>query len=324
MESLSARHFPRVVFRSGSKNLWNPITRKALANLPEERVRLQVIDYLLEEAGVSRGRISTEYALSRHGIKGETGRQRTDILVFQDQKKEGASLLPETLIECKARNVSLSESSALQIAKYSQALEVPQLWLTNGHTDFWFQKVAAAEVTMRRNDSPLYPSKIPVTTLRQTPGYWIDRGFIASQSASGVQNWLDQVLQLFWDEVEEWKSTYLDLSRNPWQSGLSHYYRVVHLDEESDLAIGFVASDEQTSWLVALMNKHQSNVGMIVTNLDDLAAGRPDNTVVYTVNEKRIANLTDHIPLLPFKKQAMIVLNLPGFYESWFRQLLML
>jgi hypothetical protein len=244
--------------------------------------------------------------------------------VFQDQKKESASLLPETLIECKARNVSLSESSALQIARYSQALETPQLWLTNGHTDFWFQNIAAEEVTMRRNDSPLYPSKIPVTTLRQTPGYWIDRGFIASQSASGVQNWLDQVLQLFWDEVEEWKSTYLDLSRNPWQSGLSHYYRVVHLDEESDLAIGFVASDEQTSWLVALMNKHQSNVGMIVTNLDDLAAGRPDNTVVYTVNEKRITNLTDHIPLLPFKKQAMIVLNLPGFYESWFRQLLML
>ena len=72
------------------------------------------------------------------------------------------------------------------------------------------------------------------------------------------------------------------------------------------------------------MNKHQSNVGMIVTNLDDLASGRQDNTVIYTVNEKRIANLTDHIPLLPFKLQPMIVLNLPGFYESWFRQLLML
>lgn len=324
MEALCAQHFPCVVFRSDTRYLWNPVTRKAVANQPEERVRLQMIEYLTEQAGVSRGRISTESSLGRHGERGDTGRQRTDILIFPDLKQPDAAksqkLIPETLIECKARSVSLSDSSATQIARYNQTLGTPQLWLCNGHHDFWFE---LENSSIRPVSSSFYPAVTSIQEIRKTKGYWVDRGFAASESPEPVRTWLETILTLFWEEVDELKTTYLDLSRNPWQTGLSHFYRVAHLDEESDLAIGFVASDERSTWLVALMNKHQSNAGMIATNLEALAAGERENTLIYTVNDKKVANLTDHIPLQPFQVHPMILSNLPGFYESWFRQILM-
>lgn len=335
MQALCAQHFPLVVFRSGSRFLWNPVTRKSVSNQPEERVRLQVLEYLIEEAGISRGRISTERSLGRHGAIGEAGRQRTDILVFPNLIQSGTdreSRNPETLIECKARSVSLSDSTAMQIARYNQALGTPQLWLCNGHHDFWFQVSGASlpdsplnssqMVSVEPISSPFYPSVKSISEIRRQEEYWGQRGFIAPESPTAFRSWLENVQRLFWEEVEELKTSYLDLSRNPWQGDLSHYYRIAHLDEESDLAIGFVATDEHTTWLVALMNKHQSNAGMIVTHLEALAEGKADNTTIYTVNDKKTANLTDHIPLQPFKIHPMILSNLPGFFESWFRQIL--
>lgn len=321
MEALCSRHFPRIVFRQGAKLLWNPVSRQTAVNRPEERVRLQMVDYLQLEAGVSRNRISTEHALARNGAEesDEERRRRTDIVVFAGDLTHGA--VADTLVECKSRSVAISEAAAVQIARYNQTVGARHLWLCNGLADHWF---VLNEGGVRRSDAPPHPAIAELEEIRKAPGYWVERGFIAENSPNEVRTWLENVLAHFWEEDSEWKSGYLDLSRNQWDSRMSHYYRLIHVDDDTDIALGIVAAAPDQTWLIALMNKSQSNAGMIATCLEDLARGGKENTFIHTINEKRTANLSDHIPLQPFRVNPMIIHNLPGFYGSWFRQILTL
>jgi hypothetical protein len=321
MDALCSRHFPRIVFREGARLLWNPVTRQAAVNRPEERVRLQMVDYLLLEAGISKNRISTEHALGRGGASDtdEEGRRRTDIVVFAEDLSQGA--VADTLVECKSRSVAISDAAAVQIARYNQTVGARRLWLCNGLADHWFN---LDEGGVHQSDTPPHPAVADLEEIRRTPGYWVERGFIADKSPEEVRTWLENVLIPFWEEDSEWKSGYLDLSRNQWDTRMSHYYRLIHVDDDTDIALGFVAPSPDQTWLIALMNKSQSNAGMIATCLEDLARGEKDNTFIHTINDKRTADLGDHIPLQPFRVNPMIIHNLPGFYGSWFRQILTL
>src|SRR5699024_8192305 len=107
MPSIARNQFPIIRWKDGEKCLWNPIHRKVLKNRPEERVRLRVIEFLLE-AGWSRYRITTEEAL-----KGDAkGEMRTDVICYNQEFE------PKILIECKAESISISKEAAEQIARY--------------------------------------------------------------------------------------------------------------------------------------------------------------------------------------------------------------
>ncbi|NIT57520.1 MAG: hypothetical protein GWN00_15210, partial [Aliifodinibius sp.] len=66
MLSIAKHIYPRVVWRDREKKLWNPIHKKALKNLPEERVRLRIMEALIQR-GWSKHRISTEEAIGKIG-----------------------------------------------------------------------------------------------------------------------------------------------------------------------------------------------------------------------------------------------------------------
>ncbi len=107
MPSVAESRYPQIVWREGEKRLWNPIHRKALKNLPEERVRLRTIEYLLD-VGWSKHRISTEEAI---GQIGDTS-MRTDIICYTQQ------FVPKILVECKAEHIPISAKTAEQVARY--------------------------------------------------------------------------------------------------------------------------------------------------------------------------------------------------------------
>lgn len=92
---------------------------------PEEKVRQEVINYLLHASQYPRGNISVEKQLVVNGLQ-----RRYDVLVYNK------SFAPSLLVECKSPGITLDEKTSRQIAMYNLSLQVPYLWLTNGNTHF--------------------------------------------------------------------------------------------------------------------------------------------------------------------------------------------
>ncbi|NVK63326.1 MAG: type I restriction enzyme HsdR N-terminal domain-containing protein [Flavobacteriales bacterium] len=99
------------------------IRQKDLVCTPEEWVRQHVINDLITEKGVSKGRIASEFPLEYNGRS-----KRADIVLFD---KFG---VPNLIVECKAPEVPISEKVVHQIAQYNSQLNVDKLFLTNGLT----------------------------------------------------------------------------------------------------------------------------------------------------------------------------------------------
>ena len=88
---------------------------------PEEEVRQRFARYLIEEKEFPTELMMTEYALKLNQMT-----RRCDILVH---KPAGH---PALLVECKAPEVSISQATFDQVARYNLAFRVSYLIVTNG------------------------------------------------------------------------------------------------------------------------------------------------------------------------------------------------
>ena len=105
--------------------LWDPIRQKHLVLLPEEFVRQLVVLYLLEEKGFNKNRIGIEKGIKVNGLA-----KRCDLLVYNQLVE------PILLVECKAPEVALNQSTFEQIARYNLPLQVDYLMVTNGRQTY--------------------------------------------------------------------------------------------------------------------------------------------------------------------------------------------
>jgi hypothetical protein len=106
----------------GEMTLVLDVYRKRFVKLtPEEEVRQRFARYLVEEKGFPASLIMTEYSLKLNKLS-----RRCDILVH---KPAGHPVL---LVECKAPEVSISQASFDQVARYNLAFKVSYLIVTNG------------------------------------------------------------------------------------------------------------------------------------------------------------------------------------------------
>jgi hypothetical protein len=110
-------------YRTEGENLFVlDVYRKRFVRLtPEEEVRQRFARYLVEEKGYPASLILTEYALKLNKLS-----RRCDILVH---KPAGH---PALLVECKAPEVSISQATFDQVARYNLAFRVSYLIVTNG------------------------------------------------------------------------------------------------------------------------------------------------------------------------------------------------
>lgn len=117
--------------KQNTEYFFDPIRQKQILVTPEEEVRQQIIQLLVSEYKVPKGLISVEKKLELNGLT-----RRYDILVHN---KLGQPLL---LVECKAPQIRLTQSTINQVARYNITLRVPWLLVTNGsqlycvHVDF--------------------------------------------------------------------------------------------------------------------------------------------------------------------------------------------
>lgn len=108
--------------------LFDPVRGKNVKALPEERIRSQLVRWLVESARVPARLISVEYVLrlpdsNRHG--------RADVVVWIPAGG-GGGLRPWLLAECKAPGIVLDAGVADQVRRYAQSARAEHVLLTNG------------------------------------------------------------------------------------------------------------------------------------------------------------------------------------------------
>lgn len=118
-------NFPNYNFRfKNSENkvsIFDEIRKKFVVLTPEEWVRQHVVRFLLEQKKYPKSYVNVEKIVRINGMN-----KRYDIVVFQP---DGSIFL---LIECKAPEVSISQQTFDQIARYNLVLKAQYLMVTNG------------------------------------------------------------------------------------------------------------------------------------------------------------------------------------------------
>jgi hypothetical protein len=110
--------------QDGKKYILDPIRKKYLVLQPEEFVRQLCIIWLIS-TGIRRNQIQVEKSIKINGLY-----RRFDIVVYDKSVK------PSILVECKAPEIKINQSTFDQIAAYQVALNAPYLVVTNGITSF--------------------------------------------------------------------------------------------------------------------------------------------------------------------------------------------
>lgn len=142
-------NFPSYAFElksSENKTLIFDIVRKKYVILtPEEWVRQHVVHFLLKEKNYPISLIAVEKQ-----IKINKRVKRTDIVVYN---KKGT---PELLIECKAPNVKITQTTFDQIARYNLSANSNYLMVTNGLDNYYCKIDIANETYIFLKDIPQY------------------------------------------------------------------------------------------------------------------------------------------------------------------------
>jgi hypothetical protein len=114
----------------GKEMIFDPSRKIWLRLTPEEWVRQNFIQYLLQTMFYPRSLIAIEKELQLGDLK-----KRFDILVYDNNH------LPWMMIECKSMDVPLDEKVLAQLLRYHIAVPVPFLVITNGSYCAAFEKV---------------------------------------------------------------------------------------------------------------------------------------------------------------------------------------
>lgn len=99
----------------------DPVRRKQVPETPEERVRQAMLNHFIEVMGVPSSLIAVE-----KGIRIGGSLLRPDIIVHD---RSGTAWM---VVECKAPEVSIDQSTLNQAANYNRVLQAPYLLVTNG------------------------------------------------------------------------------------------------------------------------------------------------------------------------------------------------
>lgn len=269
--SIVFNHFPQIVWRTGEKYLWNPFLRKKFKNRPEERVRLQVVEYLLD-MGWSKHRMSAEEGVA----SSQKGNLRTDLICYTQDFK------PFLLVECKSNEVNISNQTADQIAIYNKQVKAEYLLMTNGLSDFWYS-FNTQQKPQLLNEIPilLQPKTAPV---HKNFEYWTARGFAGTGAGAELRKWLEQILSKLYFNSES--VHYLSFKKKIYELNLNHYYRLFAFGK-SRIALSYLATAFGDSRLIAIHNKNGENKAVMEINLDLLFKNEVPNASLYNTESKQ-------------------------------------
>ncbi|KQS45724.1 MULTISPECIES: type I restriction enzyme HsdR N-terminal domain-containing protein [Flavobacterium] len=112
----------------GRISIFDEIRKKFIILTPEEWVRQNVVQYLLQEKKYPKSYINVEKVIKINGLV-----KRYDVVVFQPN---GKLFL---LVECKSTDIVINQTTFDQIARYNMVLESEYLMVTNGLNHYFCQ-----------------------------------------------------------------------------------------------------------------------------------------------------------------------------------------
>lgn len=135
-------------FKSSENNtlIFDPVRKKFVILTPEEWVRQHVVAFLVQEKEFPLALINVEKEIKVHRTK-----KRYDIIAFRN---DGSLAL---IVECKAPNVSISQETFDQIARYNLALEAQFLMVTNGLDHYYCTQDHEGKTYKFLREIPSYP-----------------------------------------------------------------------------------------------------------------------------------------------------------------------
>lgn len=122
MQKLNLPIHPIKLIKEENKTLvFDPIRKKYVINTPEEWVRQNFIQFLIQDKNYPASLIAIE-----KGIELGKTKKRCDIVLYNNKGK------PIIIVECKAPAIKISQDTFDQIARYNMALKTDLLVVTNG------------------------------------------------------------------------------------------------------------------------------------------------------------------------------------------------
>jgi hypothetical protein len=115
----------KVRIMENQQQIFDVIRRKYVVLTPEEWVRQHFVNYLINHSSYPKGLMTIEKKVIVNGAS-----QRADIVVYS---RNGQPLM---VVECKAPDIELSNSTFAQAARYNYILGAKYLVITNGVKHF--------------------------------------------------------------------------------------------------------------------------------------------------------------------------------------------
>ncbi|HEY0298521.1 MAG TPA: type I restriction enzyme HsdR N-terminal domain-containing protein [Arachidicoccus sp.] len=121
-------NFPKPDFRIRTENakeqIFDTIRKRWVRLSPEEWVRQNFINYLIQVKNYPPSLISVEKEILLNEVK-----KRYDIVVYKNAQ-------PWLIIECKEMNVQLDNNVLNQVLRYNSSIVAPYFIITNGKQNF--------------------------------------------------------------------------------------------------------------------------------------------------------------------------------------------
>ncbi len=124
--------------------IFDEVRKKFIILTPEEWVRQHVVQFLLQEKSYPKSYINVEKLIKVNNLN-----KRYDVVVFQP---DGSIFL---LVECKAPEVTITQQTFDQIARYNLTLKAQYLMVTNGLNHYFCQMDFEKETYVFLQDLPL-------------------------------------------------------------------------------------------------------------------------------------------------------------------------
>lgn len=119
----------RIKKEGGKEFIFDALRKKWLLLTPEEWVRQNFVQYLLQVKNYASSLIAVEKEIKLGELK-----KRFDILVYTNNHQ------PWMMIECKAAEIKLDEKVLEQILRYNISLPVEYMVITNGEMTYAWQR----------------------------------------------------------------------------------------------------------------------------------------------------------------------------------------
>ena len=122
MQKLNLPIYSIKLKKEGNKTLvFDPIRKKYIVLTPEEWVRQNFIQFLIQEKNYPASLMAVEMEINLLKTK-----KRCDIVSYNTMG------LPHMIVECKAPTIKISQDTFDQIARYNMTLKTNLLIVTNG------------------------------------------------------------------------------------------------------------------------------------------------------------------------------------------------